>query len=117
MQLYIYIFISIYWLGGETQLPNFLASRGPFCVSFPYICGLRGAIKSDSSQFSTGSCWIEPRRHPYYDQRAHAVLSREGGPQVSVLATTERPWADPGLPDADWSTNKVRGRTAQPASE
>ena len=116
MQLYIYIFISIYWLGGETQLPNFLASRGPFCVSFPYICGLRGAIKSDSSQFSTGSCWIEPRRHPYYDQRAHAVLSREGGstslgPGVLFRETATRSGGRPGgsAPMLTGAPSRVKG--------
>ena len=104
MQLYIYIFISIYWLGGEAQLPNFLASRGPSCVSFPYICGLRGAIKSDSSQFSTGSGLIEPRHYPDYAERAPVVLSREGGstslgPGVLFRETVTRVG-----PNAYWGT-------------
>jgi hypothetical protein len=37
-------------------------------------------LNSDSSQFTTGSGWTEPRRYPDYSERAHAVLSREGGP-------------------------------------
>ena len=65
----------IFWRRGE-----------PPCVSSPYTCGGRRAIKSESSQFSTGSGWVDPRRYPDYAERAHAVMSREGGLlQVWVL--------------------------------
>jgi hypothetical protein len=83
IHIYTSVYIhDIYWFRGGVQLPSFLSSVGPSCVSFPYTCGLRGAIKLDSCQFSTGSCWIElliePCCYPDYAEWARAVLAREG---------------------------------------
>jgi hypothetical protein len=90
------------WEWGST--PQLFGVVGTSCVSFPHTCGRRGASKSDSSQFSTGFGWIEPRRYPDYAERAHAVLSREGGstslgPGVLFRETVTRVG-----PDADWGT-------------
>jgi hypothetical protein len=42
-------------------------------------CGRRGAIKSDSGQYSNGSGGNVSRRYPDDAERAHAALSRPGG--------------------------------------
>jgi len=72
-------------LGGGVRLPSFLASWFDLLCSSTYTYGRQGAIP-DSSQFSNGSGWKVPWRCPDYAERAHVVLSREGGP------TSLGPW-------------------------
>jgi hypothetical protein len=70
------------------------AGSSTLLVSFQvYFVGRRGGIKSDSSQFLTGSGLNVSRRsgYPDYAERAHAVLSREGGSTSLGLGEVERP--------------------------
>jgi hypothetical protein len=89
VRIYIHTHTYIYiGQGVGVRFPTFWRRVDPLCF-FSYTCGRRGAVKPDSSLFPTGSCRSVSRRYPDYAERPHAVLSREGGPQILGLASRE----------------------------
>jgi hypothetical protein len=74
-------------------------------------------VKPGSSQFPQGSGRIvsRPSHYPDYAERAHAVCAERGANAVESRPEAIRPpEASPMLTGAP---NKVRGRSASPASE
>jgi hypothetical protein len=108
---------------GWDQIPHLfgvaVTAAPPVFISFHMLVGdevQSSRIQANLPVTPQGWCWNVLRHYPDYAERQHAVLSREGVPQVLGLGDS-RETVMRVSPMLTGAPNKVRGRSANPESE